>query len=296
MYTVFIGSNAIDEYYDCSNYPREGDKAMVRYQGSYAGGMVANSACIFAATGEVALMIDQIGLTTSDELILSDLVIHGVDTAAITRSPTTQGYRCHIYRTKKESTIYVIEGHKECYRLNEQQLNYIENAKAIYSTVHELRNLINLPELMSLIRVKKNILMLDVEDNAYESFEKDQAIFNQASILSFSESGFNKMKAELGADTIKILLNNEEKKILITRGGKGAELHTLAGQIIQDARPAEVVDTTGAGDTFNAIFLYGRIKEMDDCEALENAIQFSSKATECIGPRGCIEEIKKAFR
>ena len=296
MYTVFIGSNAIDEYYDCSNYPREGDKAMVNYQGSYAGGMVANSACIFAATGEVALMIDQIGMTTSDELILRDLEYHGVDTAAITRSPTTQGYRCHIYRTKKESTIFVVEGQKEKYRLNEQQLNYIESAKAIYSTVHELQNLLNLPELMSLIRVRKTILMLDVEDNAYESFEKDYAIFDQASILSFSESGFNKMKAELGDQTIQRLLNNEEKKVLITRGGKGAELHTLAGPVVQEARPADVADTTGAGDTFNAIFLYGRIKGMDDRQALENAIQFSSKATEYIGPRGCIEEIKKAFR
>jgi ribokinase len=296
MYTVFIGSNAIDEYYDCSNYPREGDKAMVNYQGSYAGGMIANSACIFAATGEVALMIDQIGMTTSDELILRDLEFHGVDTTAITRSPTTQGYRCHIYRTKKESTIFVVEGQKECYRLNEQQLNYIENANAIYSTVHELKNLINLPDLMSLIRVKKNILMLDVEDNAYDTFESDQAIFDQATLLSFSESGFNKMEAELGDQTIERLLNNEEKKVLITRGGKGAELHTLAGTIIQDARPAEVADTTGAGDTFNAIFLYGRIKGMDDRQALENAIQFGSKATECVGPRGCIEEIKKAFR
>ncbi|BES64925.1 carbohydrate kinase family protein [Gottschalkiaceae bacterium SANA] len=296
MYTVFIGSNAIDEYYDCSNYPREGDKAMVNYQGSYAGGMVANSACIFAATGEVALMIDQIGMTTSDELILRDLEFHGVDTAAITRSPTTQGYRCHIYRTKKESTIFVVEGQKERYRLNEQQLNYIENANAIYSTVHELRNLINLPELMSLIRVKKNILMLDVEDNAYDTFENDQVIFDQATLLSFSESGFNKMKAELGDRTIQRLLNNKTKKVLITRGGKGAELHTLAGTIMQDARPADVADTTGAGDTFNAIFLYGKIKGMDDRQALENAIQFSSKATECIGPRGCIEEIKKAFR
>lgn len=296
MYTVFIGSNAIDEYYDCSNYPREGDKAMVNFMGTYAGGMVANSACIFAATGGAALMIDQIGMTTSDELILRDLTVHGVDTAGITRSPSTQGYRCHIYRTQKESTIFVVEGQKEKFRLNEQQFNYIENASAIYSTVHELQNLINLPELMSLIRVKKLILMLDVEDNAFTTFEADQAIFDLASFISFSEAGFNKMKAELGAQTIERLLNNEQKKVLITRGAAGAELHTLAGMIMQEGMPANVVDTTGAGDTFNAVFLYGKIKGMDDRQALENAIRYSAMATECMGPRGCIEEIKKAFQ
>jgi sugar/nucleoside kinase (ribokinase family) len=296
MYTVFIGSNAIDEYYDCSNYPLEGDKAMVRFRGSYAGGMVANSACIYAATGEAALMIDQVGMTTSDELILRDLEFNGVDTAAITRSPTTQGYRCHIYRTDRESTIFVVGGQKESYRLDEKQLNYIENAKAIYSTVKELKHLKNLPELMALQRVKKNILMLDIEDNAFDSYELDRGIIDQATIISFSQSGFNKMKAELGEDVISLLLNNEEKKVLITRGEKGAEIHTMAGSIMHEAVPACVVDTTGAGDTFNAIFLYGKIKGMDDRQALDNAIRFSSMATECIGPRGCIEEIKQSFR
>lgn len=296
MYTVFIGSNAIDEYYDCSNYPIEGDKAMVNYRGSFAGGMIANSACIYAATGEIALMIDQIGMDTSDELILRDLTFHGVNVAGITRSPTTQGYRCHIYRTKKESTIFVVEGHKSKYRLNEEQLKYIEGAGAVYSTVRELKNLINLTELMALLRVKQNILMLDVEDNAYDTFKADQAIFDQATYISFAEAGFNKMKAELGDHAIDRLLNSERKKVLITRGGNGAELHTQAGTIQMDARNANVLDTTGAGDTFNAMFLYGKMKGMDDKEALELAIRISARATEILGPRGCIEEIKKEFQ
>ncbi len=296
MYTVFIGSNAIDEYYDCSNYPKEGDKAMVRYLGTYAGGMTANSACIYAATGESALMIDQIGMDASDELILRDLTFHGVNVAGITRSPTTQGYRCHIYRTKIESTIFVVEGHKEKYRLNEEQLKYIEGAEAVYTTVRELRNLINLTELMALLRVKQNILMLDVEDNAYDTYEADQDIFAQATYISFAEAGFNKMKAELGENTIDRLLNSKRKKVLITRGGKGAELHTLAGTIQMDAVKADVLDTTGAGDTFNAIFLYGKMKGMDDKEALEMAIRISARSTEIMGPRGCIEEIKREFQ
>lgn len=296
MYTVFIGSNAIDEYYDCSNYPREGDKAMVNYQGSFAGGMIANSACIYAATGEVALMIDQIGMDTADELILRDLTYHGVNVAGITRSPTTQGYRCHIYRTKTESTIFVVEGHKEKYRLNEEQLKYIENARAVYTTVRELKNLINLTELMALLRVKQNILMLDVEDNAYDSFEKDYAIFDQATYISFAEAGYNKMYDEIGENTIQRLLNSERKKVLITRGANGAELHTQAGTIEMEAVKASVIDTTGAGDTFNAIFLYGKMKGMDDKEALELAIRISARSTEILGPRGCVEEIKKEFQ
>ena len=79
---------------------------------------------------------------------------------------------------------------------------------------------------MALLRVKQNILMLDVEDNAYDTYEADQDIFAQATYISFAEAGFNKMKAELGENTIQRLLNSKRKKVLITRGGKGAELHT----------------------------------------------------------------------
>jgi fructokinase len=43
--------------------------------------------------------------------------------------------------------------------------------------------------------------------------------------------------------------------VLITEGAKGATAYTRAGAFFEAATPVEVVDTVGAGDTFNAGFL-----------------------------------------
>ena len=51
------------------------------------------------------------------------------------------------------------------------------------------------------------------------------------------------------------LLGKGPRAILITEGAKGARAVTAAGEVMVSATPVTVVDTVGAGDTFNAGFL-----------------------------------------
>lgn len=61
------------------------------------------------------------------------------------------------------------------------------------------------------------------------------------------------------------LLTMGPKFVLFTKGGDGAEVHTATGEVIAaPAQKVEVVDTVGAGDTFNAGFL----KSLDDAGLL----------------------------
>jgi fructokinase len=52
-------------------------------------------------------------------------------------------------------------------------------------------------------------------------------------------------------------LNSGTSVVVMTRGAEGALLHTKNGEIAVPPVKAEVVDTVGAGDTFNAGFLGG---------------------------------------
>ncbi len=53
------------------------------------------------------------------------------------------------------------------------------------------------------------------------------------------------------------LLQNGASVVLMTRGSDGVDLHLPSGMTHVPAQKAEVVDTVGAGDTFNAGFLAG---------------------------------------
>lgn len=57
--------------------------------------------------------------------------------------------------------------------------------------------------------------------------------------------------------TTEALLKAGSALVLVTRGADGIDLHSREGQLSVPAKPAEVVDTVGAGDTFNAGFLAG---------------------------------------
>ena len=76
--------------------------------------------------------------------------------------------------------------------------------------------------------------------------------------------------------------------VVVKRGALGAAA-TSAGQVVErPAEPAEVVDTTGAGDCFNAGFLVGWLAGLPLADALTLANFCGARAVEAFGGyRGC---------
>lgn len=58
-------------------------------------------------------------------------------------------------------------------------------------------------------------------------------------------------------DTVAKWLSEGTSVVAITRGGDGAHVHTNNGRIDVPARKVEVIDTVGAGDSFNGGLLHG---------------------------------------
>lgn len=58
-------------------------------------------------------------------------------------------------------------------------------------------------------------------------------------------------------ETVSNWLSGETSLVAITRGSDGAHVHTSNGRIDVPARKVEVIDTVGAGDSFNGGLLHG---------------------------------------
>lgn len=78
-----------------------------------------------------------------------------------------------------------------------------------------------------------------------------QAVLDSITLLALNEGEASALAKEIGSHPAKLDIGH----VLITKGARGAELHT-AGQVLhQDSFPVDAVDTTGAGDTFLGAFL-----------------------------------------
>lgn len=68
----------------------------------------------------------------------------------------------------------------------------------------------------------------------------------------------------LGVRQMGELLNDLTKAVVITEGARGCEVYSADGHIrLAAVPPAQIVDTTGAGDAFTAGFLAGVLREYE---------------------------------
>ncbi|MBV7409120.1 carbohydrate kinase [Maritimibacter sp. DP1N21-5] len=99
-----------------------------------------------------------------------------------------------------------------------------------------------------------------IDPNIRPGFIRDEARFRARMDRMLAAADIVKISDEdlawLGFD-VAMLLANGPKVVCITEGAKGVTAHTTAGQVHVAATRVTVVDTVGAGDTFNAGFLAG---------------------------------------
>ena len=96
------------------------------------------------------------------------------------------------------------------------------------------------------------------------------------------------------------LLKQYPEKLIITQGSRGVSACLKTGEVIQvPARPARVVDTTGAGDTLNGALAVQLAQGKSLKEALIYANTAASLSTEKLGAQSGMpsaEEVEKELK
>ena len=107
----------------------------------------------------------------------------------------------------------------------------------------------------------KRVIMLDpnirpgfiTDEKAY--LERLKRLFALADIVKLSDEDLNWIGARFGSDgeaLIASLLADNATLVLVTRGSQGADGYAKSGKTSAVGKPVSVIDTIGAGDTFNA--------------------------------------------
>lgn len=284
-YIVAVSVLHMDEYYTAARWPQMGDKAMLTPAGRTPGGSVANASSVCGTLGGQVFFYDVLSRSEANDYLLRDLEQYHIDTSYVNFTEEKIDSKCLIIVTGEEKTILCAMPRKPAMPLLPEQEDLFRNASVIYTM---LGAEYIIPDTMAAFEDFKRHgarIALDVEF-VCESTEQ-RRFLEAADILFFNQFGFRQNRGDLEEEEyLEYLLKKGTEIIVVTLGSSGCRIKTRDEDLRIPIYDIAVKDTNGAGDTFNAAFLYGI---QNRWTLMETGLFATAAANYCVtqdGPRG----------
>lgn len=280
-----FGDPCADVVVAVDELPRAGEKVVGRAIDAFAGGTTANAACAFARLGGQAAVYGRIGDDAHAALLRGSLLDFGVDITHLHTEPgfasasviallPPSGDRAIVYLPMAPHALDVVE-----------LSTALQCTRVFYAMPYDLDQFAIAARIA---RASGAQVAIDLE----AAVAPDRAAMLQrlalADIAFFNESGFRAGTGQAPTpDALAALLQDGgPHTVVVTRGADGAVAARRDGFARQPAfAPAQVVDTTGAGDTFNAAFLLAMLEDRPLAASLRFACAAAGHAVAAVGAR-----------
>jgi ribokinase len=265
---VVIGSINADLVAITNKRPLRGETVLGEDFFIVPGGKGANQAVAASRLGAEVDMVGCIGNDSNGEYLYASLKNEGVNVDYIKRITDVSTGTAVITLAEGENSIIVIPGTN--YKVTTQIIKDMENVfiKADI-VILQLEIPIETVEYVASLCKGKNIPVIL---NPAPAVKLSKELIENVSYITPNEHEY-----EIVFDTneeINELLKKYPNKLLITQGDKGVVFNNGKDLVTVDSIEADVIDTTGAGDTFNGALAYALTNQYD----LKNAIHFANTA------------------
>ena len=252
---VGLGEVVVDWVVEIPHYPKPDEKIDAITENLFSGGVTANFLVAAARLGGNCGFIGAIGDDDYGRFLLNDFRNENVDTSMTIVKNDNSTPVNFIMVVKGEKSI--IQSPKmQSTRLVRKELDetYISNAKVLHTT------LIHQDVSEEAIKIAKNYdirISIDLESQiALKGWNNLSKLLLQADVLLPNKEG---AKTITGCNTPEaaamFLINKGIPIVIITMGERGCLITTKEFQkLIPAYNIKPIVDTTGAGDTFNGAF------------------------------------------
>jgi sugar/nucleoside kinase (ribokinase family) len=128
-------------------------------------------------------------------------------------------------------------------------------------------------ELFASLKKKRCRISVDVQSHfSWLTKPENLALLRLCDLFLPNEREAEWISGEVGtARVLRALRDKGLRGVAMKMGGQGAALLWKRKEFLCDAYPAETLDTTGAGDSFNAGFIYGLLRGDPPAECLNLA-------------------------
>ncbi|MES1047686.1 ribokinase [Bacillus obstructivus] len=264
---VVIGSSSMDLVVTAPKRPIAGETIIGESFKTIPGGKGANQAVASSRLGAEVIMIGCIGDDNYGEVILENLQKNNVNTKYVEPVTGEKSGTAHIILAEDDNSIIVVKGANDYVTPEyvEKALDVIKHADIVLiqqeipeETVEYVANICN----------ELNVSLLL---NPAPAKRLSQNIIDKASYITPNEHEASLLFEGL---TKEEALRKYPNKLFITEGKNGVRYFNGQSEVLIPSYQVEVVDTTGAGDTFNAAFAVA----LSERKNIDDSIRFANRA------------------
>ena len=281
---VVVGSVNMDVSVSVDRLPRPGETLLGGTVRRSGGGKGANQAVAAArAGGARTAMVGRVGADSEGHLLRGVLESDGIDCAALGTSATAPtGTALITVDGSGENTIVVAAGANEEVALDERTASVVGWADVILAQLE-------IPQLtvLAAARARRDGALFVLNAAPYAAI--DPVLLDEVDLLVVNEHEALGLTGAGSVEAATVSLLDRVPAVLVTLGAAGASLvRRGASPVCVPASPVEVVDTTGAGDTFCGVLGAALARGDDDLTALQLASAAASIAVQRPGAQDAV--------
>ncbi|SCY02509.1 ribokinase [Paenibacillus polysaccharolyticus] len=262
-----IGSSSMDLVVTSSRRPGAGETVLGESFKTVPGGKGANQAVAAARLGAEVVMIGRVGDDTFGTDILENFKANRVNTSNVKPVTHSESGTAHIILAEGDNSIVVVEAANR-----EVTPAYVDEAAEAIRNADIVLIQQEIPEetvihVSQLCAKYKTPLLL----NPAPARAVPQEVIDNASYITPNEH-----EAEILFKGMKPAeaLRQHPNKLFITEGSKGVRYYDGNEEVLVPTYKVEAVDTTGAGDTFNAAFAVA----LAEGKLIQDSVRFANRA------------------
>jgi len=252
---VGLGEIVLDWVTEIPHFPKPDEKIDALSENYFPGGVTANYLVATARLGGKSGFIGAVGDDSYGDYLIEDFTKEGVDTAYIKKIVDKKTPVNFIFVAKGEKTI-IQSPHMQTTKIEGKDLNeaYIANSKLLHTTIIHQK----VTEKAIEIAKKNNVkISIDLESQiALRGWDNLKKVLLNADILLPNKEGAKTITNSNNPEkAAAILVKKGIPIVIITLGSNGVLITTKEFQKrIPTYTINNIVDTTGAGDTFSGAF------------------------------------------
>ncbi|WP_414475200.1 carbohydrate kinase family protein [Microvirga sp. M2] len=246
------------------------------------GGGAYITAAHLASLGRPAALLTRLGTDPLSRGLDAELATSGIDLSFVERSGDA-GPQPTVALVKDGERAFVSR------RAGRSRPSTLEQALAARDVAHlhiaEFATLKDNPDVIALARRLGLTISLDPSWDDH-LIRQDAGFFELCAGIDIFLPNVEEGRALTGESSAEAIMHSLRERfplVVLKRGEYGAMASSQAGSVSAEAIPVDVVDTTGAGDAFNAGFLHSWLETRDIEKSLAAGIESGALSVQSAG-------------